>query len=128
MNETKPQQVRWNPVDGEEVLGIRIVDGESIDWEELKDEIMNKILPQVEDLNDYQDYSVVVKDFKGKKNWVVRIIGEDGIEIGGIWFGPDPTKPGAPYDGLIRVGKSFNPPEIWNTFQRYSDNSYHRLS
>ncbi len=127
MEETKPQLVRWMPVDGEEA-GIRIIDGGSIPWDELEREIMNKLLPQVEQLNNFSSYSIIVKDLNAKKNWVVRIVDKNGTEIGGIWFGPDPTKEGAPYDGLIRIGKSFNPPEIWNTFQRYSDDSYRRLS
>lgn len=126
MEETKAQQVRWNPVDGGEP-GIRIIDSEVIAWPELIQELKTKMLPQVEQLNSHKQYSLVLKDLEEKKNWLVRIIAKDKTEIGGIWFGPNPEKAGAPYDGLIRVGKSFKPPIIWNTFQRYSDNSYRRL-
>ena len=126
MKEAEAQQVRWGPVDGKEA-GISIVNGEFISWDKLSKEIETKILPQVEALNEYQSYYVTVEDFKGKKNWRV-IINSNKEQIGGIWFGPDPEISGHPWDGLIRVGKSFNPPIIWNTFQRYSDGTYRRLT
>lgn len=126
MLETKPQQVRWGPVDGKEA-GV-IVEGKFISWHKLEKEIMIKLLPQVEALNKYQTYKVIVKEHEGKKDWLVRITNSNGKEIGRIWFGPNPELPGTPYDGLVRVGKSFKPAVIWNTFQRYSDNSYRRIS
>lgn len=126
MKETKAQQVRWGPVDGEKA-GIRIVDGDFIQWEKLVEELKVKLLPQVEALNDYKNYTLITMDFKGKKDWLVRVMNKDNKEIGGMWFGPNPEIQGAPYDGLIRIGKSFKPAIIWNTFQRYSDGSYRRI-
>ena len=125
--EIKTQKVRWMPVDGGEA-GIS-ADGVFIPWEKLEKEIIVKLLPQVQKLNQYKGkLKVIVKDLNEKKNWLIRIVDENNNEIGGIWFGPDPTKEGHPYDGLVRVGKSFIPPVIWNTFERHSDGSYRRVS
>lgn len=126
MKEAKAQQVRWGPVDGEKA-GIKIIGGEFIPWNKLVEELKVKIIPQVEKLNDRDTYNLITADLQNKKDWIVRIMNKENMEIGGMWFGPNPEIQGAPYDGLIRIGKSFNPPIIWNTFQRYSDGSYHRI-
>jgi len=120
----KPQQVRWEPVDGR-APGI-CVDGctEFIPWAELEREIQVKLLPQVARVP--VGSKVLVKELQGKQNWIVQIVDTDGKEIGHIWFGPDPANNWS-FDGLVRVGYPGPPVAIWDVFQRYSDGSYRKI-
>src|SRR5467141_1936149 len=104
--------------------GGQSVGGDFIPWSQLLAEIRFKLLPQVEALNRHDgNFEIVLKDLHGKKDWFMRIIAAEGQELGGIWFGPNPEAPNAAWDGLVRVGKSFTPPVIWDRFQRHSDGS-----
>ncbi len=106
---------------------MRFVSG-LLGWPTLQAEILSRLLPQVSALNRLGGkYLVALEDFGGKKNWTIRVSRTTGEPVGWIWFGPNPAKEGAPWDGLVRIGESFKPPVIWNTFQRYSDGTYRRL-
>ena len=119
----EPQQVRWGPVDGREA-GICISGCDKfIPWIELREEIQQRLLPQVSKVP--LGSTVALKDLAGKQDWTVQIIGSSGNEIGHVWFGPDPSNDWA-FDGLVRVGKPTVPAVIWDTFQRYSDGSYRK--
>jgi hypothetical protein len=125
----QPQQTRWGPSDGRPA-GIYLDDARKtvIDWRQLKREIEKGILPQV-----YQvpsGSSVALRDFQGKKDWIVVIQNPSGIDIASVWFGVDPMNHWV-YDGLVRVGRldAQEPqlkPVVWQIFQRHSDGSYRR--
>lgn len=121
---SRAQKIRWGPVDGLPA-GFKIRGGSFIPWKRLAPEIEVKLLRQV--LEVPPESKVVLLDFAGKPDWLVRILGADGSVIGGIWAGPNPEIDGALWDGFIRVGKSFRPPVIWGVFQRWSDGTYRRL-
>jgi len=82
-------------------------------------------LPQVEEMS--SPVVLRVEELRGKKDWIILMHDKEGREIGGVWVGPDPELPGKPFDGFVRIGKSFSPAIIWSTFQRYSNGSYIRL-
>ena len=63
-------------------------------------------------------------DYKGRRNWLVRIIDPEGKQIGYVWFGTNADNNWA-YDGLVRVGDDRY--VVWQVFQRYSDGSYRRI-
>ena len=119
----EPQEVRWGPVDGQEA-GI-CINGcdEFIPWIELREEIQQRLLPQVSEVP--YGSTVALKGLAGKQDWVVQIIGPSGNEVGHVWLGPDPSNDWA-FDGLVRVGKPSVPAVVWDTFQRYSDGSYRK--
>ena len=119
----EPQQTRWEPLDGGPA-GIRVIStNEVIEWESLKPEIETKILKQVVQVP--SGSTVEVRDFVGRKNWIVAVVAPDGSTVANIWFGPDP-KNRWKFDGLVRVGSAGGTPAVWQTFQRYSDGSYRR--
>jgi hypothetical protein len=124
------QHVSWAPVYGLEP-GICIypcaIDGSQlIPWLELKDEIQQKLLPQVLDIP--LGSTVALANSPDKIFTQVLILNQSGSEIGHIWFGIHPTwgkaEGGMRDDGLIRVGTRTDPVKIWAVFQRYTDGSY----
>ena len=117
-----PQKVRWGPVDGLPA-GIKVLGSENIfiPWQLLHTEITKKLLPQFEYIP--TECSVELDDYKNKEDWIVKILNKEKNEVAHIWFGPDPNGLWK-YDGLVRVGVTGSPPMVWQTFQRYSDNSY----
>jgi len=73
--------------------------------------------------------TVVLGDFKGRKNWVIHIEDADGKHLGYVWLGGDPYKDWG-WDGLVRVGEALDDDRhiVWQIFQRYSDGSYRRIA
>lgn len=126
----KPQETRWGPVDGKEP-GIYISSPEvtiTVPWASLKSEIETRLLPQVVQVP--AGSAVELRDFRGKRNWIVAVISPSKERVANVWFGPDPMSNWA-FDGLVRVGRpDADDPEgkavVWQTFQRFSDGSYRR--
>lgn len=129
MLSAKSQLIRWGPND-DRPAGILINsrNGSFIPWNELKQEIEERLLNQV---GKYIPVgcSVVLKDLYGRKDWIVRIISSSGKEVAGIWFGSDPNNDWS-YDGSVRIGKPIRDgvAKVWQTFQRFSDGTYRRLN
>jgi hypothetical protein len=120
-----PQEVRWAPKDGKPA-GIIVQDkngSKIIFWPELRGELQRKLLPQV-CLNP-DKFQCAVQDHHGKKEWIVKILDEQGNGYAYLWFGINPDD-GWKEDGLIRVGGN-REPHVWQVYQRYSNGSYHRL-
>jgi hypothetical protein len=122
-----PQLVRWSPNRGG-VAGIDILTEPSmfVSWDVLKDQILNALIPQVQNLG--VDSSVRLKKFRGRKNWIVAVSDVERKEVANIWFGTNPTNHWA-HDGLVRIGpvKKEATGQVWQTFQRYSDGTYLRI-
>jgi transcriptional regulator with XRE-family HTH domain len=127
-----PQLTRWGPVDGKPA-GICIgscSSGPFIPWPQLKHEIMQKLLPQVRLVP--VGSIVSLGAFRGRANWIIRVLNPTGDEIANIWFGPDPHE-NWKFDGLVRIGWSrmagdSPEPVVWQILQRYSDGSYRRIA
>ena len=126
----QPQKTRWGPVDGKPA-GICIdscVTGIFIPWSELKAELEERLLLQVRTVP--IRCTVSLGEFRGRKDWIVRVLNPGGEEIANVWFGPDPYN-GWAWDGLVRIGISEElgvpAPVVWQIFQRYSDGSYRRI-
>jgi transcriptional regulator with XRE-family HTH domain len=120
--EPEAQKVRWGPVDGRPA-GILIVSPFEafIPWTELKREGELKLINQLGRLVP-PGCNVALKEFKGRKDWLVRILSPETKPIGDVWFGPDPEKVWT-FDGMVRVGSA----DVWQVFQRFSDGSYRRI-
>ncbi|MES2215858.1 MAG: hypothetical protein V4481_01000 [Patescibacteria group bacterium] len=124
----QPQTVRWGPSDALPAgIWINSKDGDFIRWSELQPELEQKLLNQVGQRIPVES-RLIVKDFNGRKDWIMRILNSAGEEIGSVWLGNNPEN-GWKFDGLIRVGESTSPKkwEVWQTFQRFSDGSYRRV-
>jgi|GEM_PF-5657412 len=119
----RPQVMRW--VSGKKP-GAQIDGYGFIPWKKLVKELEGNVLTGVSLDLIPGNSKAIMKDLDVRKNFLIRIINPEGNEIGGIWIGVNPEKPGVPFDGLIRVGESYNPPIIWAVFQRFSDGSYRR--
>jgi hypothetical protein len=116
------QRVRWAPVDGRSA-GI-VIDGRIqtfLPWRALKMEVEQKLLNQLGRLVP-TGCTAVLREFRGRKDWTVRILSPEGAYVGSIWFGPDPEKEWS-FDGMVRAGHD----DVWQVFQRFSDGSYRRL-
>jgi DNA-binding winged helix-turn-helix (wHTH) protein len=125
------QQVRWGPVDGKPP-GICIascVSGSFVPWDSLKPEVEKMLLPQVRRVP--IGSIIALRNLVDRVNWVVRIIDPNGSEIGDVWFGTNADAKWQ-YDGLVRLGESFRHSDdeqvVWQTFGRFSDGSYRRIS
>jgi hypothetical protein len=127
MQTAEPQVVSWGPKDGKPAGISTEPGGFFMPWEELKLEIELKLLNQL-GRHIPPNCRVVLDDFRGRKDWLARIVGPDAKFLGDIWFGPDPDKQWA-FDGLVRVGEAGNDDVavVWQTFQRYSDGTYRRI-
>ena len=124
------QLTRWGPVDGKPA-GICInscTAGIFIPWPELKSEIEERLLPQAVRAVPAGS-TIVLGEFRGRKDWLVQIVNPDGKIVGCVWFGPDPGKKWA-WDGLVRLGDAPNDHTavVWQVYQRYSDSSYRILN
>ena len=120
----EPQVVDWVPYDSSLGTGMRVIgSGEFIPWEELKDEIVQGLLTQV--WNIPSGSTVALADYNGMRDLIMQVIDPGGNVVANVWIGVNPLK-GWDFDGLVRVGSPVTPPEVWGTFQRYSDGSYRR--
>lgn len=124
-----PQLVKWGPTE-KRLPGIVVIDDETktfVPWPELEMEIENMLLPQVRVVP--IDSTVVLADLGDRNNWIVRITGATGEELGHIWFGTDPNA-NWQWDGLVRLGNpsaSADENPVWQVFQRCSDGTYRRV-
>lgn len=129
-NETpKAQFVRWGPVDGLS-KGMKVWNAEGtgtetfIAWEDLKQELEEKLLPQI--FANPSRYQFLLMEHHGKKDWLLRIVNEKNDEVASVWCDPDPEN-GWAFDGFIRIGAG-DRGEVWQIYQRYSDRTYRRLA
>jgi schlafen family protein len=85
----EPQLVRWGPKDNRPAgISINSAKGLFVPWEELKDEIEKKLLIQIRIIP--SDSKVILNDFHGRRDWIVKFVSSEGKELGDIWFGVDP--------------------------------------
>jgi transcriptional regulator with XRE-family HTH domain len=121
----EPQKTRWAPTDGK-APGIDVEgdsDSDFIPWDELKPEIEARLLNQL-GLHIPPECTVILDDFHGRPNWLVRIVDSECNRRGYVWFGTDADNNWA-FDGLVRAGDDTY--VVWAVFQRYSDGSYRRI-
>ena len=122
----EPQRVRW-------VARLRGLEIEYdrrksvVLWDVLKTEIETELLPQVRVIP--LGSTVELGDLGEHRDWVMRVVSPDGRELANVWLGTNGDN-GWMWDGLVRIGDP-NKPEgekVWQTFQRYSDGTYRRIS
>lgn len=131
---SRPQKTKWRAKWADHVTGpsgIILDDDETqfVPWEKLRGEIEEELLPNVRMVP--VGSTVELGDYFGRKEWIIRIIDQNGLEVGNVWFGGDPLKDYA-YDGLVRLGiptedKTVRP-TVWQVFQRHSNGLYFRVS
>jgi hypothetical protein len=123
----EPQLVRWAPKDGMPPgITINSAQGTFIAWDALKEELEKKLFIQVKNIP--VGSSAVLDELYGRKGWIVKIMSPDNQELGHVWAGVDPLEAWKE-DGLIRIGKSISDgkAEVWQVFQRFNDDTYHRI-
>jgi transcriptional regulator with XRE-family HTH domain len=126
----EPLHTRWGPTVGKPA-GIVCYKGtavaEFIPWLQLKSEIEQKLLNQL-GLNIPVNCKAVLSDFRGRYDWLIRILDSADKHVGDLWFGTNPDDSWA-FDGLVRAGKEIvsNRCVVWQVFQRYSDGTYVRI-
>jgi len=123
-----PQQVRWVPVDGRDAgISLDSLEGQFIPWDQLRLEVQTRLLNQL-GRSLPAGCSVVLQDFHGRPNWLVRVVDPKGGVVADVWFGPDPDSRWR-FDGRVRVGLALDDhhAEVWQVFERFSDGSYRRL-
>ena len=123
------QRVRWGPSDGRPA-GLRLwdlsgVEAQFLPWSILQSELMTMLLPQL--FADPSGFRFEMRDYHGKKDWLVQVFHDSGESYCDVWFGDNPDQ-GWEFDGLVRVGDADNMPFVWQTYQRYSDGTYRRVS
>lgn len=122
--ELSPQEVDWVPNDPARGAGVCIDRcAKFIPWNRFEKEVKAEILSQVPQVP--VESSLRLLDSRGRRNWVIQIMGPLGTETAHIWIGNNPTKAWA-YDGLVHVGSPKAPVKIWASFQRYSNGTYRR--
>jgi hypothetical protein len=122
-----PQRVKWKPdLNGESGIEIISYPGGFVRWEHLKREIESSLLPSVRNLPLHCTVSRGM--FRGRGNWIVRVLDDVGSELANIWFGGDPEKDWR-FDGLVRIGpgQKSTGHVVWQTWQRYSNGTYRRI-
>lgn len=133
MNDQRPiivaQRVRWGPSDGRSA-GIRVWNAKDeedqfVPWSVLQLELKNNLLPQL--FASPAGFTFDLRDYHSKKDWLMQIFRNDTQSFCDVWFGDDPDNAWQ-FDGLVRVGDAENQPYVWQTYQRYSDGTYRRLS
>ena len=124
----QPEKIRWGPNDDLPAgVSINGKDGLFVPWSLLKPEIESRLLNHM-GRHVPPKSTVVVRDYFGRRDWIVRVIDPEGKEVGHLWFGSNPDRNWS-YDGLVRVGKPITDyvAEVWQTFQRFSDGTYRRI-
>lgn len=127
------QKVMWGVPHGRGA-GIIINDRSFIPWKHLKPEIGRRLMPQVqtsEGLLLPVGSHAEVAPLSGKPDWIVELRSPEpeNVILGRIWFGKDPDCSWRE-DGKVRVGgapRSTSPAIVWQTYTRYSDNTYRRI-
>lgn len=118
----QPQEVDWEPNDNSLGPGLRVSGSdEFVPWITLKSELEQYVLVQIPRIP--VGSTLIMADHGGKQNWLVHVIGPNEEIIADVWIGNNPIKDWE-FDGLIRIGRATNPPEVWSTFQRYTDSTY----
>jgi hypothetical protein len=93
-----------------------------IGWEEVKQELETKMLPQITQVPAGSRLQLINIGV-GRTTWVMRVVTPNGSQFADVWIGVDPLA-GWSWDGLVRIGPSTAPARVWATLQRYSDSSY----
>jgi hypothetical protein len=103
---------------------IENINGEFIKWDDLKKDLEEKVITQCPRVIS-PGAKVEMKDFYGKKNWVLEIIDLKGREIGSVWIGGNPDK-NWEQDGFIRIGKGISDTQwvVYQVLARFPDGSY----
>jgi hypothetical protein len=59
----------------------------------------------------------------------MKVLNPEGTELAHVWLGSNGDKSWK-WDGMVRIGEPDKPEgeRVWQTFQRYSDGSYRRIS
>jgi len=127
----RPELVHWWPNHEDKGPGVIVEEkdgpAEFISWTELKPEIEKMLLPQVRVLP--LGCTVELGNLGDRPNWVMKVLAQDGSEAAHVWLGNNADKSWK-WDGLVRVGEPNKPDgeRVWQTFQRYSDGTYRRIS
>jgi transcriptional regulator with XRE-family HTH domain len=122
----EPQQTEWGPNKGEPPGIICYQDNARIDfipWATLKNEVEKRLLNQLGP-HIPTNCKVILDDYRGRANWLVRIIDAHEQRLGYVWFGTDADNDWR-WDGLVRTGDDTY--VVWQVFHRYSDGSYARI-
>jgi len=123
--EVVKQKVFWSVNQGYKPgIFINGFNGPFIEWEKVKEELETKVLPQCPRIIPVGS-RVELRDFYGKKDFVVWIFDKSDQHIASVWLGGNPYKQWF-VDGLVRIGKTHSDTswEVYVIYQRYSDGSY----
>jgi hypothetical protein len=132
-NAPVPQEVKWRAKWAEDIQGSSgmIIDkdpNQFIPWDVVRMEIHEHVLPNLRMVP--IGSSVVLGEYHGRLDWVIRILDPHGVEIGNVWIGGDPLNDYT-FDGLVRAGipeeDKTRMPTVWQVFQRYSNGTYIRV-
>ncbi len=139
----KPQQVQWIlDNDGHGTAGMCLgqwvldtqrlargpicrYDSLFIPWRDLRTDLEKNILREVGRVPNAANLRLAAGP-QGQLNWIMQVIDSHGKEVAHIWIGSNPLNRWE-FDGLIRIGAPTEPPDVWETFRRFSDGSYKRF-
>ena len=121
-----PQRVRWGTGEGfPRGICLDTCHAKFIMWADLKLELEAKLLPLVGQVPAGSKLNLILAD-SARAIYIVRVVAPNGAQFADVWLGGDPLA-GWVWDGLIRVGPSVAPVQVWAVVQRYSDNTYRRV-
>jgi len=129
-----PQRVRWCSANSPVGTGLLAWTDdpatvarreEFVPWPRFQSELERNLLPRM--FADPRGYRFVVGAHHGKEDWLMHLVGPNGLPFGDVWFGVNPDGDWA-QDGLVRVGSALRSPHVWQTYRRLSDGSYERLA
>jgi len=121
-----PQRVRWGTGEGfPPGICLNTCNAKFIAWADLKPELEAKLLPLVGQVPAGSKLNLILAD-SARAIYIVRVVAPNGAQFADVWLGGDPLA-GWVWDGLIRVGPSVAPVQVWAVVQRYSDNTYRRV-
>lgn len=120
--------VRWGPNDGLQagVKITRMIDDTEVfvrfaPWQEYLIQLETNLMPQL--FADPASFRFAVRDYHGKKDWLVRIQDNRNSDYCALWLGGDPDA-GWAADGLVRVGDPNARPHTWQAYQQLSDGTF----
>lgn len=125
-----PQLVLWAPSDKADsrmrVFTTDNTEERFVSAIELIDELNRNLLPQMF-ASPPAGWTFALSDYNGKRDWLMFVVNDHGRQICDVWLGKDPEN-GWMWDGMVRVGDADHEPFVWQAYQRYSDETYRRLS
>jgi hypothetical protein len=117
------QSLSWGPDYGKDAGACLNNCAAFLPWSELQRELEKMVFPMTPNLA--RGASAKLGSFNGQDNKLVQVVDGAGNVVANVWVGVNPTADWK-FDGILRIGSTSRPPQVWASFERLSNGNYRR--